>query len=176
MEELWKDIPGYEGIYQVSNFGKVRNNKLKVLTGSQRYGGYTYVFLTKNSISKSFTIHYLVMLTFVGEKENNDIQINHKDEDPSNNRLDNLEYVTCQENCNYGNRIQRINQTKSQNIDKKIYCSKDIEGENIIKIYNKAKQVQDDGFNYDAVLRASLGKYGKGTHKYKNVYWFRKEF
>lgn len=175
-KEVWKDIPEYEGLYQVSSLGRVRNNKNYILSNSVRYGGYTYVSLSKNGQQKNIAVHILVMLAFVGKKENDNIQINHIDENPKNNKLENLEYITQQENCNYGKRIERVIQTKSQNEGKKIYCAQDEDGINIIKIYNKAKQVREDGYNYDAVLQASLGHYGTGTHKYKNIYWFRKDF
>jgi hypothetical protein len=110
------------------------------------------------------------MLAFVGSPPNEDSQVNHKDENPYNNCLDNLEYVSPQENSNYGDRINRAINTRKENADKIIYCSRDELGLNVIKEYKKAKMVIQDGYNYDAVLRASLGKYQQGTHKYRNVY------
>lgn len=176
MEEIWKEIPDYEGIYWINNYGEVKNNFDKILIPTIKYNGYQSIILTKNGISKTKQIHRLVMLAFQGPPPDESFQVNHIDEDPSNNCIDNLEYISPQDNCNYENRLIRIQQTKLENENKKIFCSKDVEGKEIIKIYSKPKLVIKDGYNYDIVLRASLGKYNQGTHKYKGVYWFRKEF
>lgn len=95
----FKDIPGYEGLYQVSNTGKVlglkRNKLLKKLT---RPNGYLYVDLCKNNKSIKHSIHRLVMIAFIGPS---DLTVNHKDGDKTNNRLDNLEYVTQLQNSQH---------------------------------------------------------------------------
>lgn len=95
-KEEFKDIPGYEGLYQVSNTGKVlsltRNKIRKPGVGTT---GYRFVDLYKNNISKTLLIHRLVMLTFVGPSN---LDVNHKDGDKSNNNLYNLEYMTAKEN------------------------------------------------------------------------------
>lgn len=174
-QEIWIDIPNYEGLYKISNLGNIKNCKGHIMKQTIKYGGYSYISLSKNGHQKSYAVHRLVMLSFVGSPQDSSFQVNHKDENPLNNCLDNLEYLLPSENCRYGNRLQRVEKTKKDNQNKQIYCSLDEEGINIIKIYKKAKFVIEDGYNYDAVLRASLGKYNKGTHKYKGVFWFRKE-
>jgi len=98
MNEVWKDISGYEGFYQVSNLGRVR--RLTVLKTSHKYDKYLKVDLSKESKVKTFRIHKLVANAFLN-KINNDLVVNHKDGNKRNNRLDNLEYVTQSENVKH---------------------------------------------------------------------------
>ena len=105
MKEIWKDIQGYEGLYQVSNLGRVRsliftNNfnkkvykRIKVLKLEKTWQGYLRIMLSKNKIKKRYSVHRLVAKTFI----NNDKKynyVNHKDENPSNNNVNNLEWCT----------------------------------------------------------------------------------
>lgn len=93
-DEIWKDIPNYEGLYQASNFGRIKS-KTKILKPNYTQNGYLKVNLSKNGKSTTFLVHLLVARTFFGYKE---LQVDHKDTNKSNNHLDNLEYVTQQEN------------------------------------------------------------------------------
>ena len=95
--EKWKDIIGYEGYYQISNFGNVRNVQTnKILIGDTNNAGYKRVTLYK-PIKKRFFIHRLVAFYFCdGYKEN--LVVNHKDGNKQNNHCDNLEWVTRSEN------------------------------------------------------------------------------
>lgn len=124
MEELWKDIVGYEGLYQVSNFGNIKVVSRTIVTkaGVTRvikeqlrkplldHNGYPYIYLTKDSKPKFFSIHRLVALHFIEIPESlikegytaDTLQINHKDEVKANNRADNLEWCTAKYNINYG--------------------------------------------------------------------------
>ena len=100
MQEIWKDIVGYEGLYQVSNIGRVKSIKRdKILKEQLNERGYLRVSLSKNGKHKTWRVHRLVMITFIGYVEGKD-QVNHIDGDKTNNRLDNLEYVTPKENTN----------------------------------------------------------------------------
>ena len=102
MKEIWKDINGYEGLYQVSNLGRVKTLKprykdkiiLKPLSG--RYLG---VCLYKNKKGVRRTIHRLVAETFIGVKRG--MVINHKDGNKKNNKLENLEVITQKENVKH---------------------------------------------------------------------------
>jgi len=110
-EEQWKDIPDFEGIYQVSNLGKIRSLDRHYCnsSGDKRYHAgvpikqasdtqrYKQVGLHKHGISKTFRVHVLVMLCFVGIRQGNDV-INHKDGDKNNNSLNNLEYCSQSHN------------------------------------------------------------------------------
>lgn len=95
--EKWKDIIGYEGYYQISNFGNVKNVQTnKILIGDTNNAGYKRVTLYK-PIKKRFFIHRLVAFYFCdGYKEN--LVVNHKDGNKQNNHYDNLEWVTRSEN------------------------------------------------------------------------------
>lgn len=114
IEEMWKDIPGYEGYYQVSNFGQVRSvdreridklgrrlhvkGKVRKLATSQ--DGYLEVDLNCNGIVKYMRVHRLVAITFIPNPENKP-EVNHKDGDKKNNRMSNLEWVTTTENIRH---------------------------------------------------------------------------
>ena len=101
-EEIWKDIEGFVGIYEISNFGNVRrkDNKRMKKT-SLNYYGYPQVNLCKNGKSFLFRIHRLVALAFIPNPENLPM-INHKDENPLNSHVDNLEWCDAKYNVNYG--------------------------------------------------------------------------
>lgn len=117
-EELWKDIEGYEGIYQISNMGRVKvlprfngtgMRKERIMKISINRLGYQYLTLCKDKVKKKYLIHRLVAKAFI-ENPNPDKfnQINHIDENRLNNRYDNLEWCDAKYNMNYGNRIKRM--------------------------------------------------------------------
>lgn len=112
MEE-WKDIPGYKGLYQVSNTGRVRSHysgTWKIMEQSTRKGGYKKLFLRKNKERKSFFIHRLVATAFIPNPDNLPF-VNHKDENPSNNKVENLEWCTHLYNMTYGTCQERARAT-----------------------------------------------------------------
>ena len=117
-EEIWKDIPEYEGLYQISNFGNVRTlmyhgfkrKNPRLLKPQKNSRGYLQVSLCKdNSIIKVF-VHRLVAQSFI-KNPNNYTIINHKDENPSNNKVDNLEWCDYKYNSNYGTFKERMHNT-----------------------------------------------------------------
>ncbi|WP_084757843.1 NUMOD4 motif-containing HNH endonuclease [Spirosoma luteum] len=106
--EVWRDIPGYEGLYTVSNFGRITSchdkyasrRKVKgdrILSPHIRGGLYRYVGLYKHKKAKTWSVHSLVMLAFVGERPTGYV-INHIDGQKTNNHIENLEYCTVLEN------------------------------------------------------------------------------
>jgi len=109
-KELWKDIPGYEMLYQVSNLGNVKSldrlitystgvckiHKMKILSPGIRRGYYS-VILQNHGVRKNFTIHRLVAKVFTKNKLQKP-EVNHKDGNKLNNRATNLEWVTSSEN------------------------------------------------------------------------------
>ena len=112
MEE-WKDIEGYEGLYQVSNKGRIkslnyrRTGKEGMLKGKPDKNGYLIVFLYKKGEKpKPFLIHRLVAIMFL-HNPNNYLEVNHIDEDKTNNNVENLEWCTRKYNMNYGTRNER---------------------------------------------------------------------
>jgi DNA-binding CsgD family transcriptional regulator len=99
--EHWKDVPNYEGLYRVSDLGRVKSlkwGKEKILKPGDNDRGYLRVVLFKEREGKRFFIHRLIMLAFVGES---DLQVNHKNGIKTDNRLDNLEYCTRSENLQH---------------------------------------------------------------------------
>lgn len=113
--EIWKDIKGYEGVYQVSNYGRVKslqryrvsksgtnqNVNEKILKQScGKTHKYLNVTLAKNKKNKTFQIHRLVALYFIPNPLNKS-QVNHIDGNKQNNCVDNLEWCTCKENIHH---------------------------------------------------------------------------
>lgn len=116
-EEIWKDIEGYEGLYKVSNLGNVLSLKRKkphLLKPVQYTNGYLFVTLSNHNKSlKENSIHRLVAKAFLSNP-NNLPQVNHKDEDKTNNRVDNLEWCDAKYNLNYGTTQERKAKAKSK--------------------------------------------------------------
>ena len=113
MQEIFKDIKGYEGLYQVSNLGRVkslaRDTKLKqytkhtdafIMRQDLNKRGYLYIRLTKDGKSKAFRVHRLVAEAFI-DNPSNLPQVNHIDFNRTNNNVNNLEWVTPQDNTNH---------------------------------------------------------------------------
>ena len=129
VEEIWKDIKGYEGLYQVSNFGKIKslskNNHNygengKILKGINNKG-YLRVGLSKNGKAKQYPIHRIVAETFIDNVYNLPC-VNHIDENKMNNRADNLEWCSVEYNNNYGNRNKKISINQRYANNKPIKC------------------------------------------------------
>lgn len=114
MEEIWKDIEGYDGIYMVSNLGRVKSlprscqglnaSKEIILKQSEDKDGYLLVGLHKNGKSKTVRVSRIVAKAFI-PNPNEYPDVNHKDENNQNNRVDNLEWCTTQYNLTYGHRL-----------------------------------------------------------------------
>ena len=132
MVEIWRDVKGYEGLYQVSNLGRVKsldrevdiynkNNKKihkRIIKGKAlKYGGntlgYINVALYKDGVLKRIYVHRLVAEAFISNP-NNYPCINHIDENKENNNVDNLEWCTVKYNINYGTRIGKISKKVNQ--------------------------------------------------------------
>ena len=115
-KEIWQDIAGYEGLYKVSNLGRVKSLNYR-RTGKEHLlnktlsKGYWRVLLSKNCISKKFSVHRLVSQAFIENPENLP-QVNHIDENKLNNRVENLEWCSAEYNNKYGTRNERVLETK----------------------------------------------------------------
>jgi hypothetical protein len=103
----WHSIPGYEGIYEISEIGHIRRmcDSHRAPDGYQKRHntsrkGYNTTVLARDGVNRSFTVHRLVALVFIGPRPNGR-QINHKDGVKTNNDWRNLEYVTCKENIRH---------------------------------------------------------------------------
>ena len=181
--EIWKPISGYEGFYEVSNLGRIRSlerivecsdgrkRKIKnrILKGSSYSGGYSGVTLHKDGCTKTANIHRIVAEAFVPnplEKE----EVNHKDENPSNNHATNLEWVTHKENINYGTRTERARETTTKLQGKAVQqFSKD--GKLVAEYESLSAAGNATGAHVPNILKCAKGIYktaGGYIWKYKN--------
>ena len=117
--EVWKDIKGFEGLYQVSNMGRVkslnynRTGKEKILSPGKDGVGYLFVDLRREGSRKLHYIHRLVLMAFSPVENIENLEVNHLDEDKTNNRIDNLEWCDRSYNINHGTRNVRVAEKNS---------------------------------------------------------------
>ena len=153
MAEKWKSIQGYEGQYEVSNLGKVKSVRRKVLNGNGyqkdrllkphiNKGGYATVALCKDGKPKVFLVHRLVAIAFIPNPEGKPI-VDHIDTNPLNNAVDNLRWCTQKENCN--NPKSRANNSLSK-VGHPQYCPSEISRQNIKRAHeaNRGKSLSDE--------------------------------
>lgn len=162
LHELWKDIPGYEGLYQVSNIGNVKSvdrhrpdkngryvfHQGKKLT-PQLNDGYMYVILSKDGKQYSCKVHRLVAMAFIPNPENLPY-INHKDENKSNNCVDNLEWCSKSYNDRYGTTPERTRLMNRLKNGKSIAMF-DKHGA-FIRIYECVNDAKKDGFQNGPII------------------------
>lgn len=141
MKELWKNIQGYEGLYQISNFGRVKSFRKStkyscqsefILKPSVANTGYAQVCLYANGTRKKFLVHRLVAGAFIPNPDNLP-QINHKDENRLNNHISNLEWCTPEYNNAYGSAKIRAIDTRSKPIEQLTYDGK------VIAVYRSSR-------------------------------------
>lgn len=140
MKEIWKDIPGYEGLYKASSEGKIksyykRRGKIIILSPTLDRDGYLRVSLAKNKKISNHCVHRLIAETFIPNRENKP-QINHINNIRNDNKKINLEWATAKENINHG--FKHGNEPKGENH----YYSK-LKNNDIIfirKMHNKIKK------------------------------------
>lgn len=129
-KEIWKDIKGYEGLYQVSNLGRVKslrdkNKKYreKILKQYKDNCGYYYITLSANSNIKKHKVHRLVAQAFILNPENKP-QVNHIDGNKQNNTVSNLEWCTQEENMKHAYRtgLQKAKKGKDNSLSRKVIC------------------------------------------------------
>lgn len=113
MQEIWKDIEEYADIYEVSTLGNVRNKVTGIMKVPHDNGhGYKSVSLSKNGHYKTRYVHRLVANAFIDNHENK-LEVHHIDSDRSNNKLDNLQWVTSKENNNFPEHIKAMQSNES---------------------------------------------------------------
>lgn len=111
MKEEWRDIKDYEG-YQCSNLGRFRSEK-KILKPILHINGYTQINLYKNGVGKTFRTHRVIAETFIPNPDNLP-EVNHINEDKTDNRVENLEWCSSKYNVNYGSRTQKCHKPVKQ--------------------------------------------------------------
>ena len=171
--EIWKDVENYEGLYQVSNLGRIKSlerdvfnyrgtliNHMeeKILVPVLNNNGYLYVKLCKNGKGKLMLVHRLVAEAFLPNPENKS-QVNHKDEVKNNNAVENLEWCTASYNNNYGTRnVRMIQNRRSYKLGnhpqaKPVFCVE------LNKIFDCAISAQEElGIDRSCVGKACRGE------------------
>ena len=171
--ENWKNIKGYEGLYQVSDCGNVKSLardayyqngtfhhhvEEKILVPISNGTGYLYVQLHKNGKRKNEYVHRLVAMAFIPNPEN-EPQVNDKDEVKSNNAVSNLEWCNVQYNANYGTRNIRMIQNRrdfkfgNHPNAKAVFC------EELNKKFDSTRRAEEElGIDASAIVKACKGK------------------
>lgn len=180
MEEIWKDIPGYEGKYQVSSFGRVRSldriddenhfRKGQIMK-TKLLRGYVRVPLRDGKKQKDYQVHRLVASAFIPNPDNLP-QVNHKDCNPGNNHVENLEWCDAKYNINYGDRNEKVSKVLSGRKHdwncKSVLCY-DLDG-NFVSRYNSvyaaAEVVDRAPTNITACLKGKQKTSGGFVWKY----------
>lgn len=168
--EVWKDIPDYESIYQVSNFGRVKSldrfvkhpkggtKKLSgaIMTQHLIGHGYYHIVLSNNGKIKGYLVHRLVAQAFI-PNPNNLAQINHKDENKLNNHVDNLEWCDHKYNNNYGTKKERQSEilTNNSKLLKPVKMLKD--GKLITEFISIKEAVQATGVKRQGIYACCVG-------------------
>lgn len=187
IKEIWKDIEGYENLYQVSNLGRVkslnykRTGKEKILKQSKDSKGYFVLNLRINGVTKLFKVHYLVAKTFIPNPENK-LEVDHINTIRTDNRVENLKWVTRKENCNNELTKQHNSDSKKNNNNgipgrkrkdnpySKNIVQLNLEGE-FIKIWDSIREAErEEFFDHSKIIRCCKNK--QKSHKgFKWMYY-----
>lgn len=190
MKEQWKDIPEYEGIYQVSNLGRIKSIKRTTTKGGtlklhmNKHNGYIYACLCKNNKPRTVRVHVVEMNAFNPIRDNS-MQVNHIDGDKTNNMLKNLEWCTQSENMKHAYRtgLEKKKGIKIINLDtKEIFntatdAAKSVgngKGELVARVCRGERSHYKNRHYafYDDYINGTIPKYtGKNTKKASIALW-----
>lgn len=168
-KEIWLPVKGYEELYAVSNLGRVKSlkfDKEKILKPAKRKDGYLQVVLCKNGKMKHFLIHRLVAEAFLPNPEGLP-EVNHLNENKSNNVVSNIEWCSRSYNNNYGTRTKR--QAASQS--KAVEASKYEDFSEIELRFPSTQEAGRNGYNQSNVSACCNGCYCSEGNFYKGLYW-----
>lgn len=163
MEE-WKNVIGYEGLYEVSSLGNVRNVRRNTLLRFSKNQGYLQVYLYKNGIRTGLKVHRLVAQAFIPNPDGLP-QVNHKDENKTNNIFENLEWCDVVYNINYGHRTENAINTRVKNG----YCDPDFIGFGL----NEKEYMKQYNRIYRESNKEKLNKYSKIYYQEHKKKWQR---
>lgn len=156
--EIWKDIKGYKGLYQVSSLGKVKSLPRntaheRIMKQRKDKGGYLFLSLTKDGIPKTFKVHRLVAENFILNPYNLP-EVNHKKEfEKYNNMVKNLEWCTRKYNANYGTASNRVHKKQM----KKVY-QYDMSG-NLLKQFQSLIEACNEKYDFSCIAKCCRGVY-----------------
>ncbi len=166
--EEWRPVVGYEGLYEVSDWGRVKSLKFgkeKLLKPFDNSCGYLHVGLCKDGKKKNFYLHKLVAEAFI-PNHNGFTEVNHKDEDKTNNRVENLEWCDRSYNCNYSTRNQRVAEANTNGVLSKHVYQYTLKGE-LVKTWPSSQECGRNGFNQGNITECCNGK----RNKHKGFKW-----
>jgi len=111
--EIWKDVCGYEGLYQISSFGNVRRTtekykRMRTMKFMKSKRGYLRIMLWKDGIRKPYAVHRLVAIAFISNDCPEKIFVHHKNHKRDDNRVENLEWVTAKMNSDYNPSVSDV--------------------------------------------------------------------
>lgn len=167
MKENWKDIKGYEGLYQVSDRGRIKSlnynhtGKEKLLKPkTNRKKGYLNIALYKYGKTEYPSVHRLVAEAFIPNPDNLP-QVNHKDENPTNNNVDNLEWCTAKYNLEYNNGQKRRACSRTNGKLSKPIAQYTFEQPcELIKVWPSMSEIErQNGYSKSNILKCCQGKY-----------------
>ncbi len=150
--EIWKDIPGWEGYYQASNFGRIKSlvrkgNRIeRILTPERIHNGYLRVGLSRDNKLTGKLVHRLVWEAFNGPIPEGK-EVNHIDEDKLNNRLENLNLMSRRENCLWGTGIERHKKSMFNGKMSKKVLQYDLDGNFIREWVSLSQITREKGYS-----------------------------
>lgn len=173
--EIWKDIEGFDGVYKISNTGYVKSTRNTIgrkivgehiLKGRLDVYGYKRVHLRYKNISKEYAVHRLVAQAFIPNPENLPT-VNHKDEKKLNNNVSNLEWMTFEDNNNYGSKHRRTSLSHRKRAKTIYQFTK--EGVLVNTFPSPAEASEQTGIKRGNILSCVLGLTSDGVHVRKTA-------
>ena len=171
--EIWKDVPGYIGLYKVSNYGRVKSVKKQLVLKTSGSGNRYKTVALCNGMRKTFRLHRLVAAAFIPNPDNKPC-IDHIDGDRTNNHADNLRWVTYLENNNNPITKKRLSENNAKNMQGKkgvLHPNskpvKMMKNGICLKTYQSIHLAKKDGFNDTLIIRCCKGR----MKKHKGYNW-----